>query len=282
MLITEFNLETRGGAKIWISRSYSDPLFVDALGDTDRLLNHPNCRVIKDEKKIKIGHLTLMIGGAWRSLYIKKYNPFSLHHALASNVIRSGALRALRGARLLDKAGIATVAPVAAVENRRWGILYESFFISEEIADGKTADAYWKENLQQLNGRKGVHRRLAFLRQLAVLFHKLHAQQIYHGDLKDANILVTPQERGPLVSFFLVDLEGVRRCVRLSERRKIKNLVQLYRTLGRHVPPPQRLFFLKCYLGALFGDRHLKRKLIRRALRFARRVEKVKARPTGS
>lgn len=179
---------------------------------------------------------------------------------------------------LLYRAGIPTVTPVAAVEIRRCGIVYKSFFISEEIMGAKTADAYWKEDLQHLKGRKGFSGRLAFLRQLAGVFHGLHAQQIYHGDLKDANILVVADGSGQPVKFFLLDLERVRRYSRLSERRQIKGLVQLYRTLGRHVPRPQRLFFLKCYLGSAFVDRRLKRKLIERVLSVARRVDHLKAR----
>jgi tRNA A-37 threonylcarbamoyl transferase component Bud32 len=180
---------------------------------------------------------------------------------------------------VLCKAGIPTVTPVAAVENRRCGIVYESFFISEEIVNGKTADAYWNENLQ-LKGREVFNGRLAFLRQLAGLFQALHAEQIYHGDLKDANILVAAQHSGRSISLFLLDLEGVRRYARLSQRRRVKNLVQLYRTLGRYLSPSQRLFFLKCYLGPLFVDRRLKRRLIRRVLTVARHVEQLKARRT--
>jgi hypothetical protein len=113
---------------------------------------------------------------------------------------------------------------------------------------------------------------------VAGLFQKLHAQQIYHGDLKDANILVAARCDSRSTELFLLDLDGVRRYTRLGQRRRIKNLVQLYRTLGRSVPPPQRLFFLKCYLGPLFGDRHFKRKLIGRVLRFATQIEEFKAR----
>jgi serine/threonine protein kinase len=276
--IPEFHLETRDGAKIWISRSSSDPAFVDLLGDPDRLLSDPKCLVIKDQKKIKVGRLTVTIGGSPRSVYIKRYDASSLRSALLGKVAQSGALRSLRGAVLLHQAGIPTVTPVAAVENRRYGIIYKSFFIAEEIVSGKTADAYWQENLQHLNGPAGVKRRLAFLRQVAGLFQKLHAQQIYHGDLKDANILVAARCDSRSTELFLLDLDGVRRYTRLGQRRRIKNLVQLYRTLGRSVPPPQRLFFLKCYLGPLFGDRHFKRKLIGRVLRFATQIEEFKAR----
>ncbi|MGH7797742.1 MAG: lipopolysaccharide kinase InaA family protein [Candidatus Binatia bacterium] len=279
MSILEFNLEKRGGARIWISQSYTDPLFVDLLADPDRLLSDAQCHVIKDQEKIKVGQLTVNIGsGAARSLYVKRYNAFSLRYTLLSTIVRSGALRSLQGAEILKKAGIPIATPVAAVENRRCGMIRKSFFVSEEISGGKTADAYWIDELQHRKGHEGFRSRLDFLRQLAGLFHSLHAQRIYHNDLKDANILVVVHRNGESIELLLLDLEGVRRYSRLSERRRVKNLVQLYRTLGRYVPSPQRLFFLKCYLGPSFVDRHLKRKLIRRVLRLARQVEHLKAR----
>lgn len=278
MPIPEFNFETRDGARMWISPAYGDAQFADSLSDPDRLLSDTGCHVIKDEKKMKVGHLTVNIGGTPRSLYIKRYNAFSLRYALVSSVVKSGALRSLRGALALCKAGIPSVTPVAAVENRRCGIVYKSFFISEEILDAKTADAYWKENLQKLKGREGFNRRRAFLRQLAGVFQQLHAQQIDHGDLKDANILVLADPDGRSFRLFLLDLERVRRYSRLSQRRQVKSLVQLYRTLGRHVPQPQQLLFLKSYLGAPFADRRLRRQWIQRVEAVARRVERLKAR----
>lgn len=249
--------------------------------DADRLLNGPSCLIVKDQKKIKVARLSVKIHGAIKSLYLKRYNAFSLHDTVLANIVRTGALRSLRGAQTLNQAGIATVIPVAAVENRRWGIVYKSFFISEEVAGGKTLDAFWREDLLKLAGKEGVKRRRAFLSRLADLFRTLHAQQIYHGDLKDANILVVAPAQERPMGLFLIDLESVRRYRRLNERRRVKNLVQIYRTLGRYVARPQRLFFLKRYLGPLFGDRRVKRRWARRVLGFARQIEEFKARRRG-
>ncbi|MGH7855416.1 MAG: lipopolysaccharide kinase InaA family protein [Candidatus Binatia bacterium] len=281
MALPEFNLEQRGGTKIWISSGFADPAFVDALAEADRFFDNPECQIVKDQKKVKVGRLTLRIAGKQRSIYIKKYNAFSLRFRLVSPLVQSGALRSLRGAKVLHEGTIATAKPVAAVESRFCGMLRNSFFISEEIAGGKTADAYWIENLQEYKNRGACKQQRAFLRQLAALFHSLHARRIYHNDLKDANILVVNNRRDESIEFFLLDLEGVRQCGRLSERRRIKNLVQLYRTLGRYVPRSQQAFFLKCYLGPAFEDGKLKRKVIEAVLSSARNVDIAKARVIG-
>ena len=278
MALADYSLIRRGGAKIWISRGFADPLFVRALEEADSLFDDPECRIIKDQTKIKVGRLTRTIAGKQRAIYIKKYNSFSLRFRILSPFVRSGALRSIRGASVLHQRGIATARPVAAVENRFLGMLRRSFFISEEIAGGQTADAYWRESLRQRKDQSGFKERRAFLRSLASLFHSLHAQQIYHNDLKHSNILVVNNAGDESFEWFLLDLEGVRQYARLSERRRIKNLVQLYRTLGRYVSRSRQAFFLKCYMGRSFADAKLKRHFVDGVLMRAKSVDRIKAR----
>ncbi len=129
------------------------------------------------------------------------------------------------------------------------------------------------------NARSGRNQgRRAFLRSLASLFRSLHAQQIYHDDLKHSNILVVNNGGDESFEWFLLDLEGVREYARLSERRRIKNLVQLYRTLGRYVSRSRQAFFLKCYLGRSFADPKLKRHFVDGVLMRAKSVDRIKAR----
>jgi hypothetical protein len=240
-------------------------------------LQDPHCEIIKDQRKIKIGRIAMDIAGQARSIYIKRYNAFSLRYRLFSLFSRSGALRALEGVSLLAEAGIATARPVAAVEERRFGCLERSFFFSEEIANAATAGAYWNEKLRHRQDGATRARRRLFLSELAALFKALHGQRIYHNDLKEANIMAVSSGSEDSVTFSLLDLEGVRRCSCLSRRRIVKNLVQIYRTLGRHLFRSQQLFFLKCYLGALARNRRSQRDLINRVLHRAKRVDDWKA-----
>ena len=276
MPVTEFIVEKRGSATVWLSGAYADPAFVGLLADADRLFDDSKCQVIKDQKKIKVGRLNVSIAGKICSIYVKRYNVFSLRYKLGSLFSQSGALRSLQGADVLAASGIATATPVAGIEDRICGMLRKSFFVSEEIAGAKTADVYWIEKLQDRKGRTGFQIRRAYLARLAGLFHALHARQIYHDDLKDANIMAVAGGDDRSVNFFLLDLEGVRRCARLSERRRVKNLVQLYRTLGKHLTRSQGLSFLKNYLSASYADRVLKRKLVVSVLRRAHRVNRRK------
>jgi serine/threonine protein kinase len=271
----------RGRLSIWIDRRFSDSAPLDRIARVDELFQHPDCEIIKDQRKIKVGRLPLHLGTESRIVYVKLYNPFSWRYRLISLVSDSGAVRSLRGAAVLSQIKISTPRQVAAVEMRRWGMLSESYLITEEITGGKTVDAYWQEELLPLGGRDGYRRRRDFIKDLATLFRSLHEAQIYHNDLKDANIMFVPGDGGGPGRFFLLDLERVRCCRRLSERRRMKNLVQLNRTIGKFVRQSARLGFLKFYLGSLFKGRRLKRHWIESVLRHSRNLDKYKGELTS-
>lgn len=258
----DYRMRKREGRSIWVSPSLDGGAERALMENPDLILRHPECRLIKDQKKITVGRIMLNLRGEMKGIYVKRYNPFSLRYRLVSLVLPSGAFRSLRGAVLLLNSGFSTVQPVAAVEYRSLGMLKESFFISEEIEGGKTADDYWRESLAAMNGSAGFMRRAAFLKRLGELFRSLHVQGVYHNDLKDANILVTRHEQDRAETLHLLDLEGIRRFDFLNRRRRIKNLVQLNRTMGRLLSATQRLRCLRAYLGSSYADRAERRKWI--------------------
>ena len=274
-MFAEFTREIRGNTSVWIERKLVGSTLVNRLADPDRLLADRACEIIKDQKKITVGRVSL--GGVFVpcTIYVKRYNVFSLRHRLVSPFIMSGALRALHGATVLRRCNIPSAVPLAAVERRYWGVLAKSFFISEEITGGKTVDAYWRDDLQFLPGAAGVRQRRDFLVRLGQLFQMLHGHEIYHNDLKDANILAAPRQQA--TAFFLLDLEGVRQYVRLSKKRRLKNLVQLHRTLGRYLRGPDKMVVLKHYLGNSFAERSIRRQWIKNILRQSDRLNRAKA-----
>src|SRR5690348_14311515 len=189
----EFVFQRRESVDLWIDPALAASAAA-VIADPDALLARPDCRIIKDQKKIKVGRLTLSLDGRPRPVYVKRYNAFSPRIRIVSLFTKSGARRALEGAAILRQARIETAQPIAAVELRRHGMLAASFFVSDEITGGKTADQYWQQDLAHLSGRERFRRRRRFLRGLARVFSSLHAARIYHNDLKDANILVTPTD----------------------------------------------------------------------------------------
>jgi serine/threonine protein kinase len=269
----DFILLRRNGTRIWLPQGSVEAAVLNALEDPDDFFKRGECRIIKDQKKIRVARVALTMSGVSTSVYVKRYNAFSWRYKLASLFFRSGALRSLRGAMILAHAGVRTAKPLAALESRCWGLLSRGFYISEEIVSGQTCDRYWRDNLRPLSSVTGVRRRRRFLHNLACLFFKLHAAGVYHNDLKDANILVTSGPDGNEVFYFL-DLDGVRDCFYLSGRRRVKNLVQLNRTLGRFLSRSEKLYWLRHYLGEGFERRSVRRWWAQRIQRATRRADR--------
>lgn len=267
----DFVLRRRGRASIWIDPTLATNAVIDKIADPDRLLQQPDCEIIKDQPKIKVGCVPVRLENRQRRVYIKRYNVFSWRYRVGSMFAQSGAFRALRGARVLAEAGVATARPIAAVEERRWRMLTRSFYLTEEIEESKISIRFWVEELAVIPGAAGRRRRRAFLMALSQLFASLHRENIYHNDLKDFNILVAPRKADDQLDVFLLDLEGVRRCGALSRRRRIKNLVQLNRTLGKYLSWSQRARFLRSYLEN-FGTAARQRKIWAREIEHASRA----------
>jgi tRNA A-37 threonylcarbamoyl transferase component Bud32 len=264
----DFVCQQRDGLTIWVNRGLISDELLDRLKNPDVLFGRPGTQVIKDQRKIKVARAIVSVAGRPGVIYVKRFNAFSWRYRLGSLMLSSGAVRALRGAHVLSQQNIPAARAVAAVECRSCGMLTKSFFLTEEIAGGKTVDTYWRQDLQSAGGSTGHARRRDFLRRLAALFRRLHNLNIYHNDLKDANILVVPRSDLQPESIFLLDLEGIRRYRKLNRRRRIKNLVQLNRTLGRFLRRGEKYLFLKYYGEGQFADRT---ETARRAMEIDRR-----------
>lgn len=276
----EFVLEKRGALFIQVIGTLAQDLLPE-IGDPDHFFDSPGCEIVKDQRKIKVARVTIEIHGDRRTAYLKRYNAFSWRYRFGSLFQSSGALKSLKGAAILSESGIRTARPLAAVDSRSWGMLSRSFFLSEEIENGKTVDLYWREELLTMEGKEGLRRRRRFLRGIGDLFSSLHQQEIYHNDLKDANILVRSDSNDSSEHFYLLDLEGIRRYRKLSRRRRIKNLVQLNRTLGKYLRATDKLRLLESYLGPL-SNRNEKRHWVTQVLRQSRRIDRLRQSQAGS
>ena len=252
-MLPDFVLLRHRATSVWIDAKFNKPALRELIWDPDRFFSDKKCVVVKDQKKIKVGRLAVEVSGELYRIFIKRYNAFSWRARLLSIFTRSG---------------FATAKPIAALESRRCGVVTKSFYLSEEIAGGKTADAYWREDLTTAQSHRFRHRR-RFISGLALTFQALHRQGVYHNDLKDANIMVVAEKNAEL--FYLLDLEGTRRYAELNLRRKIKNIVQLNQTLGRLLRRTEKMHFLKVYLDSGFASKPIKRRWVTAVLEQSRR-----------
>src|SRR5262245_15416864 len=226
-------------------------------------------RVLKHDRGTTVTLLTLPTG----AVVIK-------HHRLHTwrrrgDALRHGspARRAWRGAQLLQARGFPVPRPLAAFEKRIAGTLRESWYCSEGLQTQVPLDVYWRDRQKHWTPRQ----RRAFLQSLAEFLRAFHTAGLYAGDMRDANLLVE-DDGDAHWKFYLVDLDHVLHVERLSQKRRLKNLVQLERTLGRRARASERLFFFYQYLGSPLPPRAQRHALLHRLLRLRRRKDREYAR----
>ena len=216
------------------------------------------CRFLKEDKGKAVGLVFL----PEMPVVVKRQILRSWRQRFVALMRGSPGCRAWHGAQLLQTHGFLVPKPLAVIEERSGRWVGTSYYLSEGLVTQTPLGSYWQEKKREWP----LARRRAFLLALASFLRRFHAAGLYSGDMKDENILVG--ERGQEWAFYLVDLERVKIYSQLSWRRRMKNLVQLDRTLGRKASRSERLFFLHGYVEEPFPDRARWRILIAKILRF--------------
>ena len=248
---------------------------LDAARVTDLVSSQPKhwrrIRIFKQD----VGTTVTLMSDSTQSVVVKRHKLTHWRRRADALIHGSPARRAWRGAQLLQTHGFPVPQPLAVVEKRRAGLVQESVYISQALPYPSLSD-YWRESAS----RWSVVRRRLFLRELALFVRSFHAAGLYSGDLRDANLLVEECEaqHGPRWRFCLVDLDRLKHCPSLTLRRRVKNLVQLDRTLGRRTRRTERLFFLDAYLGLPLPPSKQRRSLLKTLLSVRRRKDREYAR----
>jgi hypothetical protein len=136
------------------------------------------------------------------------------------------ALRAYANAFRLQKKGIATPTPVLIVrlveQNR-------IVFFSEALTTGAPLAMILRQVFANTGAENSNINEL--FRALSTFLYELGEKGVYHSDLHDLNIWVQ-RDQSDKYLFYLVDLEAVRFCRKVSFRRRLKNAIRLTKNIG--------------------------------------------------
>ncbi len=234
---------------------------------------HWRCtRILKQD----VGTTVTLMSDSIRSVVVKCHQLTHWRRRADALLHGSPARRAWYGAQLLQTHGFPVPQPLAVVEKRSAGLVRESVYISQALSYPPLSD-YWRESAPHWS----VAQRRLFLRELALFVRSFHETGLYSGDLRDANLLVEEcqdppgsEPHGPRWQFYLVDLDRLKYDPSLTLRRRVKNLVQLDRTLGRRARQTERLFFLYTYLGPPLPSAKQRRALLKTLLSVRRRKDR--------
>ncbi len=206
-----------------------------ALRDPDALLTSAAAWPLK---RPDAGRAVGLVVAGDRSVVVKVYDESGARGMLERLLVGSPAARAARGRARMAAAGFAVPDLVAVMETALRVPDRRSALVTAAVL-GERADWYW-EGLSRRDRRR-------FAQHLGAYVRAVHAQGLYPQDMRISNVVVMPT--GAAVTLVLVDLDRVRRHRRLAWRRRLKNLVQIDRSLGRLARASERLSFLHSYLG---------------------------------
>jgi tRNA A-37 threonylcarbamoyl transferase component Bud32 len=143
--------------------------------------------------------------------------------------------------------GVPTITPVALGEQRRRKFLFENYLVTPAISDTIPLDEFVERRLLEWPEpeRSTIRRRLA--RAVAVMTARLHDAGLLHHDFHPGNILVR-LEQADLPELFMIDLDAMRRCRRVTWKLARQNLALLDHYFWLRSSRTDRFRFLKTYL----------------------------------
>jgi tRNA A-37 threonylcarbamoyl transferase component Bud32 len=138
------------------------------------------------------------------------------------NIGRPRPLKELLVSEYARTSNIPTPKVVAAVVERANPLWYRGALVTREVSPGvdlqEEALAFDPHDLEAVRSKRRC------IDSLGRLIGRMHAAGIYHADLHLKNILKSGEK------LYLLDLDAARICRPLPERRKLMNLLRLYRS----------------------------------------------------
>jgi hypothetical protein len=262
-------VSTPNGLSGWVRKDFPEKFLAEIVRDPEGLLNRPSSVTVKDGPKTRVVRHGFQDQDVRFDVMIKRFHYGTGLRRLGFRFFPSPAIRCLRGALLLHAKEILVPKPLVILEYRDWKRLGTSYYVSEEVADSHSLHEFWQSLVRRLPRKKRAGLRRAVLRELARLLARLHTMGIYHRDLKTSNILIQGWE-GEKRRLFLVDLDRVKECPRLSIAKRVKNLLQV----RRQSPfPREQIHFIVHYAEHCCHSKKEAKALVRRLLARSRRTE---------
>jgi tRNA A-37 threonylcarbamoyl transferase component Bud32 len=220
-----------------------------------RLLDDPDALLWRNlHRPIKIAHSSLIVeadlpleNGVVRVAY-KQYRPRNWWKSLWGLLRRGRARSAWHLGHALLARGIPTARPLAMCQPCGPWLFRSSYLATQWIETAENLHLYgWRLSDRPSDQRLECAARCAV--SLGRLLGRMHALQIAHRDLKGANLLVAPQGDQP--STYLIDVDGVRFCRRLSSHRRAADLARLAAGLVAHpwITRSVCCRFVRAYVG---------------------------------
>lgn len=178
---------------------------------------------------------------------------------------KSRAMRAWVGAELLMNHGFGTAIPVCVGEQKTWGPVKRNFLVTEAIGDAQGVDEFIKNHYSSVTGQEIFFQKRKLLKLLGETIGRLHSLGIFQGDLRPGNVLI---QDGDPQKIHLIDNERTRKYSTLSDRKRLKNLVQINLILAPTITRADRARFFYAYLeenpGLILSKKEWMKKIVQK------------------
>jgi serine/threonine protein kinase len=179
------------------------------------------------------------------NLILKQYLDRSGLDILKNLMLPCRAYRAFKAGRMLKQYGFSSPDVVAAGRKTLAGITIKNFLITGEIRD--STPLYKRLNTeisQKQTSASSAEPQL--ISQFGQTIGRMHAQNIFHGDLRLGNVLV--KNNGNKFEFIFLDNERTKKFRKLPLRLRLKNLVQVC-LIPEYINDADRATFLNAYMA---------------------------------
>ncbi len=251
-----------------------------ALQEHYRLLSTHSSLVRKDAPESAV---TVVYLPGMPKVCIKEIRWRGVRHGLKSLFRPTQGLRTYRNGWRLNEAGFAAASPLALVRKKRRGLIRAEWVVMEVVPSSLELDRYLVYRIEQ---HWTAEEKRGMTRLLGRFIGSMHANGIFHSDLKTCNIVVSEDDPSPEdvtqsghwrplnpcrpVRFSLLDYDDVTFTGVVSDRKRVKNLVQIFLSMPSAISGGDRLRFLNEYAlhAGLNGSQ--KRQIARQVLRSVR------------
>ena len=241
-----FKTCTYGRYTINMRREWDVDTLVDLINKHNLSFRIKSDNVIKSSPKTGLTRVPVS-NEKTKSVCIKEYRYPSFLKRFLRSFISSPARKAWFASHGLLSLNFLTPRPIALFEEKGFGILKKSFIIMEDISACLPCNQYISKRFNYPLDRITAGKKRSFVSSLAKSFKQLHDLSIYHGDLKESNVMVG--ELPGTWELFYIDLDRVYFNKNITLKKKIKNLSQLNASLPNYITYTDRLRFYRTYAG---------------------------------
>jgi hypothetical protein len=273
----DFEKIRRGNLTVYICRQFLDTNFGQTLlSSEEKLRERYNLETIPSSDFTRVYRFTVDVNGVEREVYLKHFLSRRRLDFIKSAFQGSRAKRAFKAELILSKEHFNVPEAVAMAEYRTWFFHTISFLMTFGVEDAKSFFQCLCELRKHLTQEQlGDWREM--IRAFGRTIGRMHACNIFHGDLRLNNVLL--RREGDNQRFFFLDNERTRKFKRIPLRCRVKNLVQLNMTPADIVSRTDRMRFFREYCAQTGIGKEEGKSLTAMILRKTRqRIEKRKRR----